>query len=156
MFKIDLESGGSNIVYKPLSVALKYLVDNKKLEESFLHLETIFNLKFSQLQKKNFLSEDNAQIRAVNPEGKPDELIISKVKLNDSFTSDYFRSHLASLLQALKTKSLELCISSFLIMKYSKIISRHLNTTTSHLQRAFYTAPMSSTPIRAVQKRIRN
>jgi leucyl aminopeptidase len=107
MFNIKIESGGKNIVYKPLSVAVKYLIENKKLEDNFIDLETIFNLRFSQLQKKNFLSESLTQVRAVNPEGKPDELIICKIKINESFNSDYFRNHLFSLVQSFKNEELK-------------------------------------------------
>jgi leucyl aminopeptidase len=102
MFKINLQSGGKKIVYKPLSVAVKYLIDNKKLEENFRNVETIFNIRTSPLQKKNFLLEDYNQVRAFNPDGKPDELIIAKVKLNGSFNEDYFRNHLSSLVKTFR------------------------------------------------------
>jgi leucyl aminopeptidase len=105
--KINLDSGGKKIIYKPLSVAVKYLVENKKLEEGLNNLETVFNLKFSELQKKNFLSEDVLQIRSVTPDGKPDELVICKVKLNESFNSDYFRNHLSALVQSFKNEEVK-------------------------------------------------
>jgi leucyl aminopeptidase len=107
MLKINLESGGKKIVYKPLSVALKYLIENKKLEENFQNIAQVFNVNFSQLQIKNFLSEDYSQVRAANPDGKPDELIIKKVKVDDSFTSDYFRNHLAEFVQQFKNEQIK-------------------------------------------------
>ena len=107
MFNIIIKSGGKKIVYKPLSVSLKYMVDEKKLESSLLNLETVFNIRFSPLQKKNFLSKEGSWIRVSKKEGKPDSVIISKVKADDSFSSDYFRNHLAGFLPSLDTEKLK-------------------------------------------------
>ena len=57
MFSLSIKSANRKIVYKPLSISVKYLIDEKKLADSFRHLEQIFNVKFSSLQKKNFLSD---------------------------------------------------------------------------------------------------
>ncbi len=64
MFKINLISGGSKISYQPLSVSLKYLIDDKKLDKSLPNLEKIFNIKFSELQRKNFLSNEGGVIQS--------------------------------------------------------------------------------------------
>ncbi|HEX9251532.1 MAG TPA: hypothetical protein VF870_04785 [Ignavibacteriaceae bacterium] len=55
MYKINLKTGGSKIIYNPLSVSLKYLIDDKKLAKSLPNLEKIFNIKFSDFQRKTFL-----------------------------------------------------------------------------------------------------
>ena len=81
MFNLNIKSGGKKISYKPFSISLKYMVDEKKLESSLLNLETIFNIRFSPLQKKNFLAKEGNQIRISKKDGKPDAVIISKVKI---------------------------------------------------------------------------
>jgi leucyl aminopeptidase len=106
MFRIKVESGGKKIIYKSLSAAVKYLVDNKKLADSFRNIHKVFNIELSELQRKNFLSPAIKQIRAVNPQGKPDELIICKVKIDESFNSDFFRNHICQLLQSIKDEEI--------------------------------------------------
>ena len=116
MFSLNIKSANKKIVYKPLSISVKYLIDGKKLSDSFKNLEKIFNIKFSTLQKKNFLSENGSQIRITKYSGKPDALILCKVKQNDSFTSDFFRNHLAGLIKNLsdeKLTSLHIFIPSY-------------------------------------------
>jgi len=119
MYKLNLISGGSKISYQPLSISLKYLIDDKKLAKSLPNLEKIFNIRFSELQKKNFLSSDVGQIRVTKPLGKPDALILLKVKM-DNFDSDYFRNHLAEFIPNLKsevTKNLHIFIPSYSAVK---------------------------------------
>jgi leucyl aminopeptidase len=120
MFIVNIKSGGKKIVYKPLSISLKFMVDEKKLESSFLALEAVFNIRFSPLQKKNFLSKNGNQIRVSKKEGKPDSVIISKVKVDESFSVDYFRNHLAGFLPSLESeqvKNLHIFIPKFEIFK---------------------------------------
>ncbi len=120
MFDLNIKSGGKKISYKPLSISLKYLVDEKKLESSLLNLETIFNIRFSNLQKKNFLAKDGSSIRVSKKEGKPDAVIISKIKIDDSFSPDYFRNHLAGFLPSFESeqvKNLHIFIPKYEIFK---------------------------------------
>ena len=107
MFKLQIKSANKKIIYKPLSIGIKYLIDEKKLSGSLKNLENIFNIKLSSLQKKNFLSEDGLEIRISKPSGKPDALIMSKVKVDGKFTSDYFRNHLAGKIKSLETEELQ-------------------------------------------------
>jgi len=116
MFNMNIKSGGKKITYKPLSISLKYLIDEKKLESSLLNLETIFNIRFSNLQKKNFLAKEGTSIRASKKDGKPDSVIISKIKINGSFSPDYFRNHLAGflgLIESEQVKNLHIFIPKF-------------------------------------------
>ena len=98
MFKLNIKSGDKKIVYKPLSITIKYLIDGKKLGESLDNLIKVSNVKISDLQKKNFLSTQGQELRVHKPDGKPDEIIIYKVKIDDKFSTDYFRNQLAGLL----------------------------------------------------------
>ncbi|RPI76512.1 MAG: leucyl aminopeptidase, partial [Ignavibacteriales bacterium] len=120
MLKVKIQSGGKKILYKSFSVAVKYLIDSKKLEADFMNLEKIFNVRFSELQKKNFLSDKKYTVRAVNSSGKPDELIIFKVKLDEKFSSDYFRNQLTGFISSFENeeiKSLHIFIPDFEIFR---------------------------------------
>lgn len=107
MFNLSIKSGGKKIIYAPLSISLKYLIDEKGLKRSFDSLENVFHLKLSELQKKNFLSKNVNEIRVTKPEGKPDALIISKAKVDEKFTVDFFRNHLAGLIKDLSKEELK-------------------------------------------------
>jgi leucyl aminopeptidase len=107
MFKINLKAADKKISYKQLSLAVKYLVDEKKLADSLDNLERVSNIKISELQKKTFLSKDGMEIRISKPDGKPDDIIISKVKLDEKFSADYFRNHLAGLLKNLEKEEIK-------------------------------------------------
>ncbi len=107
MYKLIIKVEDEKITYKPLSISLKYLVDEKKLEQSLLTLIKVSNSQISELQKKNFLSKEGSEIRIVNSKGKPDEMIISKVKINENFSSDYFRNHLSGLLPAISKEEVK-------------------------------------------------
>ena len=116
MFSLKIKSANKKIVYEPLSISVKYLIDGKKMSGSFKNLENIFNIRFSALQKKNFLSEEGSEIRISKSSGKPDALILCKIKLNNSFTSDFFRNHLAGLIKNLageELKNLHIFIPSY-------------------------------------------
>jgi len=106
MYKISLFGGDKKISYKPLSITLKYLIDDNKLAKSLPNLEKIFNIKFSELQKKSFLSSDVNEIRITKPSGKPDAIIFYKVK-RDNLNSDYFRNQLAEFIVNLQSEVVE-------------------------------------------------
>ncbi len=107
MFKLNIRSGEKKIVYKPLSVSLKYLIDEKKFSESLKNIEKISGIKLSDLQRRNFLSDSASDIRVSKPGGKPDEIILSKVKTDEKFSVDYFRNHLAGFLPGLEKDQLK-------------------------------------------------
>ena len=107
MFNLNIKTAGKRIDYKPLSICVKYLVDEKGLPEKLKNLEKIFNIGISSLQKKNFLSKDGSEITVSKPSGKPDSLIITKIKLDKKFSSDFFRNHLAGLIKILDKEELK-------------------------------------------------
>ncbi len=64
-------------------------------------------MRLSELQRKSFLSEGGDEIRISKYDGKPDEVIISKVKIDEKFSTDYFRNHLAGFLPGLADEELK-------------------------------------------------
>jgi leucyl aminopeptidase len=120
MFKLLLKNGGKKINYKPFSISLKYLLEEKKLEHSLDTLIRVFNVKISALQKRNFLNGKAEELKISKPSGKPDELYIFKVKTDENFTTDFFRNHLAGIVSALQNsevKNIHIFIPSYKIFK---------------------------------------
>ncbi|MGE5859739.1 MAG: leucyl aminopeptidase, partial [Ignavibacteria bacterium] len=101
IFKLSIKSGSKEISYKPLSLSIRYLIDNNKLKTNLASIEKIFNVRLSDLQRKTFLSKDNAEIKISKHDGKPDEVCIIKVKIDEKFSPDYFRNHLAGFISSL-------------------------------------------------------
>jgi leucyl aminopeptidase len=131
MFNLNVKAADKKISYDTLSVSVKYLIDEKDLQESLKNLEKIFNVKFSKLQEKNFTSKDGKEIRVTKPSGKPDALIINKVKIDKTFSSDYYRNHLAGLIKNLseeKLNNLHIFIPSF------KAVSKYFDSESYYYQ----------------------
>ena len=107
MFNIKFNSGNKKTVYKPLSLSVKYLIDEKKLATTLKQFEKVSNIKLSELQRKNFLSAKVNEIRVSKPDGKPDDIMICKVKADDNFSADYFRNQLAGLIQNISNEEIK-------------------------------------------------
>ena len=106
MFDLNLKSGNKKISYKNLSVCVRYLIDEKKLNVSLENIERVFNIRLSELQKKTFLSKNGNEIRISKRDGKPDEVFIFKIKLDDNFSVDHFRNHLAGFMPQLEKEEI--------------------------------------------------
>ncbi len=107
MFELNLKSGNKKISYKNLSVCIRYLIDEKKLDISLENIERVFNIRLSELQKKTFLSKNGNEIRISKRNGKPDEVFIFKIKLENNFSVDHFRNHLAGFLPQLEKEEVK-------------------------------------------------
>ena len=99
MLKLKFNAGNKKISYKSYSISIKYFIDNKKLSQNLKQFEKVSNIKLSELQRKTFLSEKGKEVIVSRPQGKPDEFYIVKIKLDESFSSDFFRNHLAGMIQ---------------------------------------------------------
>ncbi len=102
MFKLEIKSGDKKISYKPLSISIKFLIDEKNLKQTLENVVKVSNVKLSELQKKSFLSKEGNEIRISKHDGKPDELFISKIKIDEKFSPDYFRNYLAGFIQKIE------------------------------------------------------
>src|SRR4030043_1859736 len=120
MFDLTFKSSSKKISYNNLSVSVRYFIDEKKMKESLKNFERISKTKLSELQRKNFLSSDSTEIRVSRSIGKPDEILLAKVKLGEKFTNDFFRNHLAGFLQSLEkeeVRSLHIFIPNYVHFK---------------------------------------
>ena len=107
MFKLKIKSGDKKISYQPLSISIKFLIDEKNLKQSLENVVKVLNVRLSELQKKSFLSKEGHEIRISKHDGKPDELFISKVKIDDKFNPDYFRNYLAGFIQKISDEEVK-------------------------------------------------
>jgi leucyl aminopeptidase len=102
VFNLIIKPEDGNFSYKPYSLALYYIIDGKNLEKDLANCVKKTGMNISVLQKKNFLSKDNNEIRGTNKDRQPDDVIISKVKIDEKFSPDYFRNHIAGLINNLQ------------------------------------------------------
>jgi leucyl aminopeptidase len=107
MFKLTLKSSGKKISYKDLSVSIRYFIDEKKLKGSIENFERVSKTKLTGLQRKNFLSEDTTEIRVSRLNGKPDEIFLVKVRVDDKFNNDFFRNHLAGIIRTIDKEEIK-------------------------------------------------
>lgn len=115
MFKI-IYKPGEKVFFKPLSAAVYYVTDDKKIYESLSGFEKKFRIKLSEFQKKNILAKKNKQIAITNIKGKPESLILHKFKTDEKFSVDYFRNHLAGYIKDIKndeTQTLHIFIPGY-------------------------------------------
>lgn len=88
----------------------------KKLKVSIKNFERLSKTHFSDLQMRNFLSNDINEVRIPRINGKPDEIIFTKVKLDDKFNNDFLGITWPVLFRLLKKKNLNSFTSSFQVI----------------------------------------
>ncbi len=111
MFSLKYFVGGKKPVFNPFSVAVKYLIDDKQIMKSVIAIEKDMQIKLSGLQIKNLTDEEGKEIWVTKSDGAPEMILITKIKLDEKFTTDFFRNHLASVIQKLKNDKVEnLCV----------------------------------------------
>lgn len=106
MFKLSYDQG-NKLLFKPLSMAVYYIPDDKIVKNNLLVFEKIFRTKLSELQVKNILSKKNKQINITGVKGKPEVIVLNKFKTDEKFTADYFRNHLAGLIKEIKDDEIQ-------------------------------------------------
>lgn len=114
-YKIGVKSG-----FDTLAVGVYYIIDDKNINKNLTAFEKKFRISLTELQKKNLVVKKNKQLNISNLKGKPSQIYLHKVKLDEKFTVDYFRNHLAGLIKELNNgqlKSLLIFIPDFNIFK---------------------------------------
>ena len=124
MFKLNYKVG-EKLNFDSLAVGVFYIPDDKKINNNLALFEKKFRFKLSDLQKKNLLAKKNKQITISNAKGKPAQIYLHKFKLDEKFTVDYFRNHLAGLIKELNNeqlKSLHIFIPNFDTFRNTSIL----------------------------------
>lgn len=107
MFEIIYNSNQSAKGIKNSSLFIKYLIDGKELPRELGTIEKKSGLNISELAWKNFLSEKGSELRVSSKSGKPDEILLVKVKTGAAFSADYFRNHLAGVIQKIAGETIQ-------------------------------------------------
>lgn len=107
MFELKFNKIENKTGYKNSSLVVKYLVDGKTLKKNIDAIEQKLKIKISGLQKANFLNEKSNELRVANTEKKPDDYLFVSVKTGPGFSADYFRNHLAGLIQRLDSETVQ-------------------------------------------------
>lgn len=106
MFKLSYNPG-DKLLFKPLSMAVYYVPDDKKIKDNLSAFEKKFRTKLSELQLKNILAKKIKQINITGVKGKPELIVLDKFKTDEKFTADYFRNHLAGLIKEIKDEQVQ-------------------------------------------------
>ncbi|MDP4175013.1 MAG: leucyl aminopeptidase [Bacteroidota bacterium] len=106
MFKLKFKFGGAAISSLKGSAAVQFVISDNKTNLSLDETLKKFNAELSDLQKKNFISDEGDQLRVYGKGSLADLLIIKKIKLTDGFTNDFFRDYFAGMLSSLKDENL--------------------------------------------------
>jgi len=106
MFKLNYKPGVKS-GFDNLSVAIYYIQDDKKINNTLTAFEKKFRIKLSELQRKNLLVKKNKQLKFFNSKGKQEQIVINKFKLDEKFTVDYFRNHLAGFIKEIKNDEVQ-------------------------------------------------
>ena len=104
MFNLTIKPVEKVISGKPLSITVKYLVDGNTLAKSLVEYEESNELSISPLQVRNLLNSEGKEIRISGTDDRPGEVVISKIKMDDSFSGDYFRNHLAGFIDSIQNE----------------------------------------------------
>jgi leucyl aminopeptidase len=107
MLELKFHCGKKKIQYKDLSVVVRFILDDKHLVKNLNHLEKIYNLNLSSLQRENFCSKEVSQIRVPTKSGKPDEIIVKKIRLDEKFNLDFFRNYFSDFVIQIKNEQIE-------------------------------------------------
>lgn len=107
MFRISFKSDAKLVSFSSFSCVVYYLPEDKNLKENLLEFEKKFRIKLSELNKQNIRNKKNNQVILTNQNGKPDTLILHRFKVDEKFTVDYFRNHLAGLIKYLHKEEIK-------------------------------------------------
>jgi leucyl aminopeptidase len=106
MFKLNYKPG-VNLRVDTLSTVVTYIQDDKNIDKNLEEFEKKFKFKLSELQKKNLRVKKNKQLKFFNSKGKQEQLVIHKFKLDEKFTVDYFRNHLAGFIKEMQNDEVQ-------------------------------------------------
>jgi len=108
MIRLNYQYSKQNDVkFKKLSLNLVFLIQDKNIKDRIDDFNKKNNLELNNLQKENLISPEANDIRISNSNKLPNEFLIHKIKINKSFTADYFRNYCAGLISKLKNEKIQ-------------------------------------------------
>lgn len=106
MFNLKIKTN-TKLIHTAGSMALFFIHDGKEAKAELEKLQKEYALNITALQIKSFISKKGSEITVYKPGGKPDIAVIQKVKIDDSFSADYFRNFMAGYFSSISDKGIK-------------------------------------------------
>ena len=103
-FNLTVKSVKSFGKYKPSSCLVKFLIDGTSLKKEVSKFLTDNGVEVSNFHSETFIEDKQTSLRVENHNGSPEVFHLEKVKIDESFTVDYFRNYFAGLIQKLSSE----------------------------------------------------
>lgn len=105
-FNLKVKSVNANASIKPNSCLVKFIVDSKNLGKDLEWFLLDNSFKLNPVQEKYFLDKENTELKFYNADSAPEIVFLYKIKLNDDFTTDYFRNTIAGVIQGIESEDI--------------------------------------------------
>ena len=102
IFNITLSNTSIDLSQKANSLLLKIFSDEKNLKREFDEFLSSKKIILNPTVKKNFLSKEKHEIKFINHTAKPDQVILTKLFVDEKFDVDKFRDLMSKLIISLK------------------------------------------------------
>lgn len=106
MFKMRIKYGGTDVPVLKSSAVVEFIIADSTFAKAVEAAAGKYSIQLSDLQKKKIDDEKSDEIRVYQKDANADLLIIKKVKLQDDFSSDYFRNYFSGLIPSLENENL--------------------------------------------------
>jgi len=115
-FNIKITAAADVLKFEQDSALLKFFVDGENLEKVVDDFFAIFSFPQNQIQKNSFLDKQNSELTYYSSFGEPSVIFLKKIKVDKSFTADFFRDYIAGFISSLhgkKIKKIHLVLPAF-------------------------------------------
>lgn len=115
-FNLKIIAAKDELNFRQNSGLVKFFIDSDKTEKLLDEFFLFLSFQLGKTQRKNFLDKKADELVYYSQTDEPSLIFIKKVKLDKTFTNDFFRNYFAGLIPSLKKKninSLHLIVPSF-------------------------------------------
>lgn len=106
-FNIRVKAEKDILKFSDESALVKFFIDGENLEKLVDDFFASFSFPQNLIQKKSFLDKKSSELTYFSSFGEPSLVYLKKVKVDKTFTADFFRDYFAGLVQSLKGKQVK-------------------------------------------------
>lgn len=106
LFNLKIKSANLNAPIKQNSVLVKFLIDSAGISKELEWFLIDNSFKLNPVQEKYFLDKENSELKFYNSESSPEIVFILKVKIDEEFSTDYFRNSIAGIIQKIENEGI--------------------------------------------------
>ncbi|KAF0152576.1 MAG: aminopeptidase A/I [Ignavibacteria bacterium] len=106
-FNLKVKAEKDILKFNYESALVKFFIDGDNLEKLVDDFFASFSFPQNLTQKKFFLDKKNSELTYYSSFGEPSVVFLKKIKVDKSFTADFFRDYMAGLVQTLKGKQIK-------------------------------------------------